>query len=67
MIDHDGNSFTLARQGDAGLNPLTIGSIEGSLSYDKDKDKMFFTRTVAGKAVQLTDKTQASFRDEEQE
>lgn len=56
LIDHGGNSFTLARQGDAGLNPLTIGSIEGSLSYDKDK--MFFTRTAAGKAVQLTDKTQ---------
>ena len=58
LVDHDGNSFTIAKQGDAGLNPLTIESVEGSLSYDEEKDKLFFTRTASGKAVQLTDKTQ---------
>lgn len=48
---YDKTDPIMLRLGDVGLNPCTIGGVEGALSYNKDDGKYYFTRSVSGTGV----------------
>lgn len=55
IIRSDGkaDTKTLSRQGSIGLNPVTVGGVVGSVSFDTTANRFKFTRTTAGTAVTL--------------
>ncbi|MDE6903944.1 MAG: hypothetical protein K2P76_03175 [Lachnospiraceae bacterium] len=54
----NGEDPIMLRMGDAGINPCTIGGVQGILTYNPDEIKYYFTRTIPGEAVAVNDNTQ---------
>ncbi len=53
----NGQDPIMMRLGDCAINPCVIGGVEGTLSYDAEQIKYYFTRTSEGEAVQIEDGT----------
>lgn len=53
-----GEDPVMMRLGDRGINPCTIGGVEGTLSYRPEDEKYYFTRARAGEAVEVEEGTQ---------
>ena len=58
IVNDVGDTTGLLKQGDAGLNPCSIGGIEGKLSRDKETNKTYFTRSQIGERIELKEKKQ---------
>lgn len=54
----NGEDPIMLRMGDAGINPCTIGGVQGILTYNPDEIKYYFTRTIPGEAATVDDNTQ---------
>lgn len=52
-----GEDPIMLRLGDVGLNPCEIAGVEGTLSYNYNDGKYYFTRKVAGEEVAVSDGT----------
>lgn len=55
-----GEDPTMMRLGDCGINPCEIGGVEGTLSYREEDHQYYFTRTVAGDAVEVAEGMQVN-------
>lgn len=55
---HEGEDPNMMRLGDKGINPCTIGGVEGNLSYDSGENKYYFTRINAGEETEVPEGTQ---------
>ena len=51
------NNVNPLLQGDKGINPCYINSIEGTLSYDAELEKYYFSRTNAGEETAVSQGT----------
>lgn len=49
----DGYSLQLLKNGDAGVNPCSLGDVAGTLSYAQEEDCYYFTRAEVGEAVSI--------------
>jgi lysophospholipase L1-like esterase len=58
IVNKSGEDAKLLRQGDAGINPCIIGSVEGKLLYDAQSKKVYFTRLKSGNLVSFKENTQ---------
>lgn len=57
LYNNSNEQVKLLVGGDAGINPVTIGGIEGILSLDEDSNTYYFTRSNEGKALEITEPT----------
>ncbi|MBE6574259.1 MAG: hypothetical protein E7652_07690 [Ruminococcaceae bacterium] len=57
MIDGEGDEIDISYFGVAGLNPVTIGGVEGNYYYDQAKEDFYFKRTQAGEEVTISTPT----------
>ncbi|HOO28237.1 MAG TPA: hypothetical protein PLU43_07210 [Lachnospiraceae bacterium] len=62
ILDNEkGNPEMLLVFGDAGINPCSIGGVEGTLSIDMETGNRYFTRNEAGEPVTIEAGTQMLF------
>lgn len=54
---YEGEDPVMLRLGDVGLNPCEIAGVEGTLSYQEEDGKYYFTRSTSGKEITVADET----------
>lgn len=53
----DGEDPIMMRLGDCAINPCNIGGVEGTLTYNAEEIKYYFTRSNQGEAVSVPEST----------
>lgn len=56
LYDKSGIQFILDKN--ENINPCKIGDVEGNITYDKNTNKMYFSRLTKGKEVEVESETQ---------
>lgn len=58
LYNKAGKQFILGKNDSEGLNPCKIDGVEGNITYDKNTNKMYFSRLTKGKEVEVESETQ---------
>lgn len=57
LVDDEGDDVDIGYFGTAGINPLTVGGVEGTYYYDESTETYYFKRTRAGDEVTVSTTT----------